>query len=184
MDFNFGWYVLYVQPRWEKKVFKLLEDNNLEAFLPLVKTVRQWSDRKKILNVPLFPSYVFVSINSSLEFSRVMSLKGVYGFVRFGKEYALIPQKEIERIKVLIGLKGITDIQVKNPNLKIGETMKITSGPLGGLECEVLKNGGKNRIIVKIDSIKQNIIATLPYFYLEHKKASPLLSKKDAGKIK
>ena len=58
-----GWYVLYVKSRHERKVDDLLKENQLESFLPLVKTVRKWSDRNKIIQMPLFPSYVFVKIN-------------------------------------------------------------------------------------------------------------------------
>lgn len=164
MNYRYGWHVLYVKSHWEKKVNESLESASLETFLPLIKTVRQWSDRKKTLIKPLFPSYVFVKINSRLELHKAMSVEGACTFLRFGNEYALITEKEIKQIKILLG-EDITDIEV-NPKLpEIGEIRKIKYGALCGLESEVLKVGNGKKIIVRLHSLKQNIRATIPSSY-------------------
>lgn len=80
MKFTNGWYALYVKSRCEKKVHKSLKDISLESFLPQVIKIRQWSDRKKTILKPLFPSYVFVNINSSLEFHKALSVNGWFPF--------------------------------------------------------------------------------------------------------
>lgn len=167
MNFPTGWLVLYVKSRCEKKVYESLKEVSLESFLPQIKTVRQWSDRKKTIIKPLFPSYVFVNINSSLEFYRALSVNGVCSYIRFGKEYAQVTNKEINQIKLLIGDKNIINIEVNSRLPKIGETKKITYGPLNGLNCEIIKADNDNKIIVRIDSLQQNIIATLPLYSFE-----------------
>lgn len=166
MNFTTGWYALYVKSRWEKKVYESLKEISLESFLPQIKTVRQWSDRKKTILKPLFPSYVFVNINSSLEFHKALSVNGACAYIKFGKEYARVTEKEINLIKLLIGDKNISGIETNVTLPKIGEIKKITYGPLNGLDCEIIKADNHNKIIVRIDSLQQNIMATIPSYVL------------------
>jgi transcription antitermination factor NusG len=167
MTFNIGWHVIYVKSRWEKKVHASLQEISLESFLPQVKTVQQWSDRKKTIIKPLFPSYVFVNINSSLEFHKALSVNGACAYIRFGKEYARVTEKEVNQIKLLVGAKDVTDVVMDTQLPKVGEIKKIVYGPLSGLECEVLKVGNVNKIIVYIHSLGQNITASIPSYYFE-----------------
>ncbi|MGY0408867.1 MAG: transcription termination/antitermination NusG family protein [Polaribacter sp.] len=95
MNFNIGWHVIYVKYRWEKKVHESLQEISLESFLPQIKTIKQWSDRKKTVLKPLFPSYVFVNINTSLEFHKALSVNGACTYIRFGKEYAREQRKKL-----------------------------------------------------------------------------------------
>ncbi len=162
-----GWYVLYVKSSHEKKVHQLLQDNHLDSFLPLVKTIRQWSDRKKIIYKPLFPSYVFVNINSSLDFHKACSVKGACSYIRLGKDYALATETEIRRIKLLLGQPDILGIETNVKLPKVGEIKTITYGVLSGLECKVFKVNNFSKIVVQIESLKQNIIAIVPSYYFE-----------------
>jgi transcriptional antiterminator RfaH len=172
MTFNIGWHVLYVKSRWEKKVHVSLQEISLESFLPQVKTVQQWSDRKKTIIKPLFPSYVFVNINSSLEFHKALSVNGACAYVRFGKEYARVTEKEVNQIKLLFGAKEVADVVMDTQLPKVGEIKKIVYGPLSGLECEIFKVGSINKVIVRINSLKQNITATLSPDYLSSSQIS------------
>ncbi|MBL6449618.1 UpxY family transcription antiterminator [Fulvivirga sp. 29W222] len=162
MSFSNAWYVLYVKSRSEKKVADSLEEISLKSFLPLVRTVREWSDRKKTILKPLFPSYVFVNINTQSEFHRALSVNGACGYIRFGIEYAQVSDNEIKQIQYLVGDENITDIETNVHLPKVGELRKITYGPLSGLECEILETSNLNKIIVRIDSLRQNIKATVP----------------------
>ena len=161
MSFTTGWYALYVKSRWEKKVHEYLQEISIESFLPQVKTIRQWSDRKKTILKPLFPSYVFVNINSSLEFHKALSVNGACAYIRFGKEYARVTEKEINQIQLLVGSKDVTDIVMDAHLPKVGEIKKIAYGPLSGLECEIIKVGSINKIIVRIHSIQMNVVAII-----------------------
>jgi len=165
MSFTAGWYVLYVKSRWEKKVYESLEDISVEPFLPKVKTIRKGHDRKKVFLKPLFPSYVFVNVKSPLEFHKTLSVNGASAYIRFGKEYARVSEKDINQIKLLVGDKNITEIETNVELPKIGETKKITYGPLNGLDCQIVKADNNNKIIVRINSLHQNVIATLPLHY-------------------
>ncbi|MBC8757065.1 UpxY family transcription antiterminator [Kordia sp. YSTF-M3] len=162
MKFKLGWYVLYVKSRWEKKVHDSLEEISIEPFLPKIKTIQQWSDRKKTILKPLFPSYVFVNIKSSLDFHKALSVDGACCYIRFGKEYARVLEKEIDQVKLLVNSKEIDGIELKPQLPKIGEIKKITQGPLNGLNCEIIRADNYNKIIVRISSLRQNIIATIP----------------------
>lgn len=166
MNFTTGWYVLYVKSRWEKKVYESLKEISLEAFLPQIKTIQQWSDRKKTVLKPLFPSYVFVKINSPLEFHKVLSVNGACTYIRFGKEYAKTTEKEINQINLLVGNENILDIETHSKPPKIGEIKKISFGLLKGLECEVVKVNNVKKVTVRIDSLKQSITVTLPSIHL------------------
>jgi len=161
-----GWHVLYVRSCQEKKVHQQLQENQLHSFLPLEKTIRQWSDRKKTIFKPLFPSYVFVNLNSQFEFSKALTVEGACAYIRFGSEYARVPEIEIAQIKFLTGDSDITDIVVETNPPKIGERRKIKAGTLSGLECEIIKVNNLNKIIVRIESLQQNVTATIPSYLL------------------
>ncbi|QHI35413.1 Transcription antitermination protein RfaH [Kordia antarctica] len=162
-----GWHVLYVKSRHEKKVYDFLSELSLEAYLPLIKTIKKWSDRKKVVHEPLFPSYVFVNLTSSLDFHKAFSVSGACAYIRFGKEYAIVTDKEVNQIKLLIGSKDVTDVVMGTQLPKVGEIKKINYGALSGLNCEVLKVGNVNKIIVQIESLQQNITASIPSYYFE-----------------
>jgi transcriptional antiterminator RfaH len=166
MKFNIGWHVLYVKSHNEKKVHETLEKKGLESFLPLMKTVRKWSDRKKIIYKSMFPSYVFVKLKSPREFHDVLDVNGACAYIRFGKEYARVSENEIIKIKLLVGAEGITDIEVTHKLPKVGDIQKILYGPLTGLECEIIRIDNTKKIVVRIDSLHQNITATIPPYLL------------------
>jgi transcriptional antiterminator RfaH len=166
---NNGWHVLYVKSRHEKKVFEALKDLSVEVFLPLVKEHRKWKERKVIVQKPLFPSYVFVNIDSSLNFYKTLSVNGACMYIRFGMEYAKVSEEEINKIKFLIGKEYITNIETNVMLPKIGDLMEITHGPLCGLNCKVVKVNNEHKIIVHIESLQQNITATIPANYLFNK---------------
>ncbi|WP_075342500.1 UpxY family transcription antiterminator [Tenacibaculum agarivorans] len=166
MKFVKGWHVLYVRSCYERKVKDLLEEISIESFLPQVKTIKQWSDRKKVILKPLFPSYVFVNINSFLEFHKALSVYGACAYIRFGEEYARVTEKEINDIKLIVGDNDISDIETNVKLPKVGEVKKITHGPLNGLNCEIIKVNNHNKIMVRIDSLRQNIVATIPSYVL------------------
>lgn len=160
------WHVLYVKSRQEKKIHHLLAENNFESFLPLVKSTRRWSDRKKTIYLPLFPSYIFVKVSSKKELEKVLSIDGACCYIRFGNEYAIATEDEIKKIKYLLNIEGIDQVKTSGLKPTLGKKYKITHGILNGLECHVCKLDNKDQIIVRIDSIQQNITATLPQYAL------------------
>jgi transcription antitermination factor NusG len=133
----FNWYALYTKPRAEKKVDIRLKEKGIESYLPLQKYLRQWSDRKKWVEEPLFRGYVFVKIDYANRIY-VLETEGVVRIVSFRGKPAIIPEWEMESIKLLMSSDYNQKVQLeKMNNIKIGELVKIKSGPLTGVIGEV-----------------------------------------------
>lgn len=163
-----GWHVLYVKSKYERKIENSLKQKDIEVFLPTIKTIRQWSDRKKVIEKPLFPSYIFVKVHSALDLNKILSIEGACSYIRFGNEYAIAREDEIRNIKYLINHNGILeDIEISDQLLSVGKRYKIHNGPLSGLECVIIRMENKDRIMIRVESLKQNIYATLPKFSFE-----------------
>ena len=92
------WFAIYVRSRTEKKVFKSLQDEGIESFLPLITRLKQWSDRKKKVEEPLFRSYLFVHINRK-ECAKVQKISGVVKFIKFENQAVTVPDNQILAIK-------------------------------------------------------------------------------------
>ncbi|WP_109438417.1 MULTISPECIES: UpxY family transcription antiterminator [Aquimarina] len=166
MGISNSWYVLYVRSKQENKVYQSLKEKGLDVFLPMTTVIREWSDRKKKLKVPLFSSYVFVNINSKMDFYMATSADGACTFIKFGKEYAVVKKSEIENIRRLVSMDGIKDLQSNYSLPHLGETMKISYGPLEGLKCKVERVDDNFKIQVSINSLRQSIYATIPLSFL------------------
>lgn len=163
-----GWYVLYVKSHHEKKVFDVLDHLSIKAFLPTITVQSARTDRKKFIQKLLFPSYVFVKISSSLDFYKALSVNGACMYIRFGMEYAKVSDIEIEKIQRMLLSNELTEIETNVEDFKVGDYRIISYGSLSGLECQVLNISNTNKIIVRIDSLQKNIIATIPAHYLEN----------------
>src|ERR1700752_210484 len=103
MEAEKKWHALYVASRQEKNTARLLSEKGIESYVPIVKTMRQWSDRKKMVEVPLLNGYVFVHI-SPIENDKTLQTKGVVNFVRSEGKTAVIRADEIDRLKQLVEL--------------------------------------------------------------------------------
>jgi len=151
------WHVIYTKPRFEKKVFELLQQHKIEAFLPLQRTIRQWKDRKKLVELPLFPSYLFVHI-SSVNKWEVLSINGVVRFLQFEGRDATLPESDIEAIrKSLVANPEVSD----NQEFKYGDEVVITSGPLVGLEGVLVESNGKKRLAIQINAIEKLLLVNV-----------------------
>lgn len=151
---SYHWYALYTRSRHEKIVKEELQKKQLETFLPLRKITRQWSDRKKIIEEPLFKSYLFVRIPLS-EKLKVLNTVGVVQFVcNRGAEPVSVPEKELLTIKSFIE----SSIQIDPfPYLKEGEKVYIRSGPFRGAEGFIVRKARHCRLIISLDVLMQSI---------------------------
>lgn len=155
------WHALYVASRQEKKVFEKLQQKHIETYLPLVKTMRQWSDRKKLVEFPLLNGYIFVRINPA-ENDKVLQTAGVVNFVRAEGRIAIVREEEIERLKQLIELGYQLEVNSISRNYKEGDKVKINSGALKNIEGFVVENKEGRHIDVLLESIGQSIRVKLP----------------------
>jgi len=97
----------------------------------------------------------------------VLSTKESCFFLKIGKEYAKATDKEINNIKLFLGFEGIEDVKTNVlSEIKLGSTYLLETGPLKGFNCEVCKFSGKHKVVVQVNSLNQNITATLPTYYL------------------
>lgn len=163
-NFVAGWYLIYTLARQEKKVVQQLTESKVECFFPTSKAVHQWHDRKKVMDTPLFPSYVFVNLKSLKEFYYGQHVTGAAYYVRFGKQFARVDQQIINQI-TLAAQHG-EDLSVSAEAFQPGQVLLINKGPLCGLSCEVVKYKGAKRILVRVDLLQRNILIAFHPEYL------------------
>ncbi len=157
------WYAIYTNPRAEKQVRDRLIEAKVEVFLPLQKTFRIWSDRKKLVERPLLSSYVFVKVCPA-EFIRVYQVSGVVKFISFEGQPASIPQNQIDNLRLLINSN--TEIEITSEKFEKGDNVEVIRGALIGLTGELIKTGKQNRVVVRIDRLDQNLIVDIPMTFL------------------
>lgn len=149
------WLAVYSRPRWEKKVDQLLTAKGIESYCPLNKVRRKWSDRVKVVEEPLFKSYVFVKVNEENR-AAVRTTPGVINFVYWEGKPAVIKEKEINTIKRF--LNEYENVELKPMDLKVHQRVKILSGPLMDQEGEVMDLKRK-MVKVAIDSLGYILVA-------------------------
>ena len=148
------WFAIYVKSRNEKKVFKSLNDIGIESFLPLITKIKQWSDRKKKVEEPLFNSYLFVNIPLS-DYYKVLNVNGVVKFICFEKKPVEVPENQIEAIKKYICDTDIHDVDYESINFKEGELVRIKAGQMKDLVGRFVEIKGKHRIMIEIEVVGQ-----------------------------
>jgi len=157
------WYAIYTNPRAEKLVYNRLIETGIETYLPIQKTYRQWSDRKKLVEKPLLSSYVFVKVVPA-SFPVVYKTTGVVKFISFEGQPVPIPQKQIDNLKLLIDSNA--EIEVSSEKFEKGDNVEVMTGSLTGLTGELVKVDGRKKVIIRIDRLDQNIIVTIPVTFL------------------
>ncbi len=148
------WYAFVTKPRHEKKVRYYLESAGIPQFLPLRTTLRQWKDRRRWVDVPLFSCYIFVKYAFNRRWD-VLKVPGVVRIVSFSDKPAPIHEGEIQTIMKLISTE--VDVQVCN-GLLPGMDVKITSGPLAGLNGRLLEQRGSHRFVIQVPVIGKSIL--------------------------
>lgn len=149
------WFALYTKSRNEKKVHALLQARGIESFLPVQKTLKQWSDRKKWVEEPLIRSYVFVCI-SEREYFDVLNTPGAVRFVFFEGKAAVIPEWQINAIKHI--LSSGEDVEVTDLHLEPGDRVMITRGPFRNIQGELIRFKGQRKVVLRIDHIGHSLI--------------------------
>jgi len=157
------WYALYTRPRAEKLVFQRLSETGIETFLPMQKTIRKWSDRKKIIEKPLLSSYIFVRTRNKF-FPVIYQTNGVVKFVSFEGHPVSIPQNQIDNLRLIIDADA--EVEVTSEKFATGDNVEVVNGSLIGLTGELIKIGTQNRVIVRIDRLDQNLILKIPKAFL------------------
>ena len=158
------WYAIYTNPRAEKQVRDRLLEAEVDVFLPLQKTYRIWSDRKKLVEMPLLTSYVFVKV-CPIEFPKVYRTTGVVRFVTFEGQPASIPQNQIDNLRLLINSDA--EIEISTEKFEPGDYVEVIRGSLVGLTGELINKGPHSRVVVRIDRLDQNLVVNIPMTFLQ-----------------
>lgn len=152
-----NWYAVYTKPRWEKKVADALVRKQVETYCPINRVTHQWSDRKKIVEEPLFKSYVFVRIPESLK-TTIRETSGIVNFVYWLGKPARIPDHEIQQIRSF--LQEYQDVEVESFPIHENDLIQITSGPLMYQRGRVIE-AAKNTVKVVLYSMGFALTATV-----------------------
>ena len=151
------WYAIYTRAQHQKQVAAQLEGRAVECFLPLYESVRRWKDRRVVLNLPLFPSYVFVHLGLA-ERRRVLQTPGVVHLVGFGGVPCPIPDAEIEVLQACL----THNVRMKpHPYLTVGRRVLVRSGPMEGLEGILVRRKSDYRLVLSINSISSSVCVEL-----------------------
>ena len=129
-----NWYVVYTKPKWEKKVAEKLNGIGIECYCPLITQIKEWSDRKKKIEVPLFNSYVFVQLEDGNRNS-VFQVSGVVRYLFWLGKPAIVKDGEIEIIKTSLKAPNISDISVTS--IQVGDRIKLETGAFSNQDAVV-----------------------------------------------
>jgi transcription antitermination factor NusG len=148
------WYAAYTSPRHEKRVEQHLSLRGVEHYLPIYSAPRKWKNGVKVLlDLPLFPGYIFVRINQ-MERVRVLEVPGVLAIVgRTASEMVALPENEVEALRSGLHLRQVEP----HPHLTVGHRVRIRSGALAGMEGIVVRKKSSLRVVLTMDLIMQSV---------------------------
>lgn len=148
-----NWYVIYTCPRHEKSVAHQIDQRSIPCFLPLYRSVRRWKDRRKELELALFPGYVFVRF-ALKDRLRVLQLPGAVRLVSFNGQPAVLPETEIEQLRQRLSCGGRLE---PHPYLCVGRRVRVCAGPMQGLEGIILRRKDRCRVVFSLDLILRSV---------------------------
>jgi transcription antitermination factor NusG len=148
-----NWYALYTCPRHEKRVAEQIEQRHISCFLPLYRSIRRWKDRRKELDLALFPGYVFVRITPQ-DRLRVLQLAGAVRFVSFNGQPVPLPASEMESL--MSGLSSGVRAE-PHPYLTVGRSVRVRSGPLAGAQGILIRRKDKFRVVLSLELIMRSV---------------------------
>ncbi len=149
------WYALHIRSRHERVVEHRLREQGMETFLPIVRETHRWSDRKKIVEVPLFSCYVFVrcALNSD-DRTRVYRVESVLGFVGTRGMGVPIPDAQIENVRTALSQPSPCR---SHPFLKVGQKVRVVGGAMDGVEGVFLSENNDQSLIISVDVIQRSL---------------------------
>jgi transcription antitermination factor NusG len=147
------WWVLYTRHQHEKTVAEMLSEKGFEVFLPLYESIRLWKDRKKRITLPLFPCYVFVQGGHDRRLD-ILTTPGIHSILLYGERVAIVPQEEIQAIRRIV--EGSRRVE-PHLFLKCGERVRVTRGPLVGIEGVLVRKKNLYNLVLSVDMMAQSV---------------------------
>lgn len=156
------WYACYTRARSEKKVAERLEGKGVSCYLPLIPRVRQWADRKKVVEWPAFPGYVFCRFRDT-DYRDVLTTPGIATVLGSGGEPAPIPDEEIENVRRFVdGIAATGQEPEPGHAFREGQAVRVVRGPFQGVVGRVREIRGRKRLLVGIRGIGQALEVDIP----------------------
>jgi len=150
---EYPWYALQVRSKYEKRVTDALKGKGYECLYPSYREKRKWSDRDKTLELPLFPGYVFSRLDVE-ERLPILTTPGVITIAGLGKIPQPLEEYEIEQVRRVVK----TGYPAQPwPYLKIGQKVRITAGPLTGVEGLLLQRRGEARVVLSLTHLERSM---------------------------
>lgn len=153
-----AWYAVYTRSRHEKKLSDLLNEKGIEAYVPMRRVLRQWSDRKKYVEEPIIRSYCFVHLKPD-QYDAVLNTRGAVRYIWFSGKPAVIPDSQMETLMIITGSK--TDVESLPDTFQPGVKVRINSGPLQGIPGELVDLTSKKKVIIRIDQLRQVLMLSI-----------------------
>ena len=158
-----SWWAVYTRHQHEKTLAEMLAFKGFEVFLPLYQSTRRWKDRKKVLSLPLFPSYVFVRARLACKL-QVLTTPGVHMILHRGQHVASIPNEEIDAIQKAIGGKCAIE---PHPYLECGTRVRVARGSMAGVSGILVRKKNLCRLILSVDMLAQSVAVEVDSFDVE-----------------
>jgi len=159
------WYAVWSRSRHEKMVATALTNVGVTTFLPLVSEMHLWSDRRKVVEMPLFPGYVFVQIPNSPEAQlRVLKTSGVVQFVGNRQGAVPIQDEEISNVRAVLEQKISCS---PYPFLQLGQRVRIRGGALDGIEGVLIGRDSASKLVISIELIQRSLAVSIYNFDVE-----------------
>ena len=158
------WYAVYTRSRSEKKLMELLMAKGIEAYVPLRKVMHQWSDRKRLVEEPLIRSYCFVKVVKS-DYYEVLNTHGAVRYVWFSGKPAIIPDRQIDTLKVITG--SDVDVECMPDTFLPGIQVRVNAGPLQGFSGELVSIKNKKKVLIRIDHLNQVLTLSISPLLIE-----------------
>jgi len=144
-----NWYVIYTKPKWEKKVADKLNEIGIESYCPVITEIKQWSDRKKKVETPLFNSYVFVQLLES-DRNSVFQIAGVVRYLFWLGKPAIVRDEEINIIKKSLASPNLSEVSVTS--IQVGDRITLESGAFSNQDA-IVKEVSNTHYILMLESL-------------------------------
>jgi len=159
------WYAIHTRSQHEKSVAAHLQGQGIATFLPLVTEVHRWSDRRKLVRLPLFSCYTFVHMPFVPElWAKVLRVSGVLRFVGVQGRGVPIPEKQMESIRTILATNALCTLC---PFLKVGQHVRIRGGALEGIEGILVERNGDRTVVISVEPIQRSIAVRIDDYQVE-----------------